>query len=184
MRQLLIAIFALLFIATPVFALSTDEEQIGSSPSGDMVQKSDYILVYPGILPDNPLYGIKMIRDKIILLLITDPVKKVKFNLLQSDKRLGAGIMLWDSDHKHLLEAIETVSKGQNYFSSAVADVTRMKSEGRDTSALRNELIKASQKHQEVLNDWVKKVPEGNKPMVKALSSRMNSFMLQVQGME
>ena len=180
MRRIFIAILALFLVASPVLALSTDGS-IESSPSAEVVQKSSYTLVYPGILPDNPLYGIKMIRDKIILLLITDPVKKIKFNQIQSDKRLLAGIMLWESDHARLGDAIDTISKGQNYFSSAVSDVTRLTTEGHDTSGARNELIIGAQKHQEVLDEWVKKVPEKNRSVIKALSARMRSFMLQVE---
>ncbi|MBP6882671.1 MAG: hypothetical protein KBC15_03930 [Candidatus Levybacteria bacterium] len=183
MRRFLLAILVLFLVATPAFALSTDEEPIAASTSGTTVQKSDYILVYPGILPNNPLYGIKMIRDKIILLLITDPTKKIKFNLIQSDKRLGAGIMLWESDHSRVEDAIETISKGQNYFASAVADTNKLTGEGRDTSGLRNDLVKAAQKHKEVLDEWIKKVPEKNKPMAKALSARINAFRLQVEGL-
>ena len=38
-----------------------------------------YELPYPGILPDNPLYFLKQIRDWIMERLITDPLKKIEF---------------------------------------------------------------------------------------------------------
>ncbi|MBI3576483.1 hypothetical protein HY086_00365, partial [Candidatus Gottesmanbacteria bacterium] len=59
-----------------------------------MVAKVEYLLPYPGILPDNPLYFLKAARDKIIEFLIADPVRKAEFYILQSDKRLGMTSML------------------------------------------------------------------------------------------
>src|SRR3989344_6985739 len=55
-------------------------------------QVEEYTLPYPGILPDNLLYPIKVFRDRIVSFLISDPLKKAEFNLLQADKRLQAGV--------------------------------------------------------------------------------------------
>ena len=46
------------------------------------------------ILPDHPLYFLKSLRDTLVNLLITDPVKKAEFALLRSDKFIGMGTML------------------------------------------------------------------------------------------
>ncbi len=45
---------------------------------------SEYALPYPGILPDNVLYNLKVFRDKVFEFLIIDPVKKADFYLLQA----------------------------------------------------------------------------------------------------
>ena len=50
----------------------------------------NYLLPYPGMLPDNPLYMLKAMRDRVINFLIADSQKKAEFYLLQSDKRLNA----------------------------------------------------------------------------------------------
>lgn len=59
-----------------------------------MPQKVEYILPYPGILPTHPLYVLKTIRDRIIEFLITDPVRKAEFYILQADKKLNMGVFL------------------------------------------------------------------------------------------
>lgn len=54
----------------------------------------EYLLPFPGILPTHPLYVFKSLRDKIIEMLITDPVSKAEFYILQADKKLNMGITL------------------------------------------------------------------------------------------
>jgi len=54
----------------------------------------EYLLPFPGILPTHPLYIFKSLRDRIIELLITDPVSKAEFYILQADKKLNMGITL------------------------------------------------------------------------------------------
>lgn len=56
-----------------------------------------YVLPYPGILPTHPLYILKSLRDKIIEFLITDPLNKAEFHILQADKKLNMGITLKES---------------------------------------------------------------------------------------
>ncbi len=51
-----------------------------------------YMLPYPGILPTHPLYFLKSLRDKVIEMLISDPLNKSEFYVLQADKKLGMGI--------------------------------------------------------------------------------------------
>lgn len=53
-----------------------------------------YVLPFPGILPTHPLYWFKTLRDSIIELLITDPVNKAEFYVLQADKKLNMGATL------------------------------------------------------------------------------------------
>ena len=60
----------------------------------DSEELEQYILPYPGILADHPLYSIKKIRDVILEFLISDPVRKIEFYLLQSDKDVNASIFL------------------------------------------------------------------------------------------
>ena len=58
-----------------------------ASSSGKIIQ-IQYELPYPGILPDNPLYFLKAIRDNVLGFFITDPLKKADYSLLMADKRL------------------------------------------------------------------------------------------------
>ena len=121
----------------------------------------DYLLPYPGILPDNPLYKIKMLRDRILAFFITDPVKKAEYYLLMADKRINAGKMLIDYGKPALGD--ETLSKGQAYMVKAIEELKRAKESERDISGLIEKLDKATSKHLEVLKTVLEKAPENAK---------------------
>ena len=119
--------------------------------------KVDYFLQYPGILPDNFLYPLKMFRDRILLWLTTDPVKRAEKLLLFADKRLGAGRALIEGGKTQL--GIDTLTKGEKYLEQAIAQAEKAKQVGKETTGLYEKLAKASLKHQEVLGEMVLKVP-------------------------
>jgi len=130
--------------------------------------KVDYYFVYPGILPDHVLYPLKMIRDKIWLLLTTEPVKRAELFLLFADKRLGAGKALVEGGKEEL--GITTLSKGEKYLEQAIDQASKAKEAGKETTDLYEKLARATLKHQEVLGEVVLKVPEETQP---ALSEMM-----------
>jgi len=119
--------------------------------------KVDYFLQYPGILPDNFLYPLKMFRDRILLWLTTDPVKRAEKLLLFADKRLGAGRALIEGGKTQL--GIDTLTKGEKYLEQAINQAEKAKQAGKETTGLYEKLAKASLKHQEVLGELVLKVP-------------------------
>lgn len=121
----------------------------------------NYLLPYPGILPDSPLYKIKMFRDQIIAWFISDPLKKAEYYLLMADKRVSAGKMLVDYGKTDLGQ--ETVGKGQAYLSLALELAAKAKSEGKDISSLMDKLDKAASKHLEVLEAVLEKAPDSAK---------------------
>src|SRR3989344_4236916 len=86
MRKIFILI---LFILLLPLASNTYAQGILNS-STSQTTSSSYQLAYPGILPDHPLYKLKVLRDKLIPLFISNPQKKVEFYLLQTDKGISA----------------------------------------------------------------------------------------------
>lgn len=112
---------------------------------------SEYALPYPGILPGNPLYEVKMLRDRAFEMLIVDPVKKADFYLLQADKRLSAGMFLLKKGNNQLGE--ETISKGEKYFALSVDLAWKAKNKGKVTKDLTDRLARSWDKHEEVLSD-------------------------------
>lgn len=119
-------------------------------------KKVEYQLPYPGLLPDNPLYFLKALRDAVIDFLISDPLKKADFYLLAADKRLNAGVYLVNTKNKYDL-AESTISKGENYFEKAIAKTKEAKTQGMDIEGIKNRLLVSSQKHQEVIMDLMTK---------------------------
>jgi hypothetical protein len=72
------------------FTVTGNGENLPASPGA--VAASNYVLPYPGILLDHPLYFLKNWRDQMLERVISDPVKKTEFYLLQSDKFLAMAI--------------------------------------------------------------------------------------------
>jgi len=118
-------------------------------------QEINYELPYPGLLPDSPLYFLRIIRDKTIGFLISDPLKKAEFNLLQADKRLNAGIYLFNKGKTSL--ALSTVSKAENYFGEALDRMREAKKEGRDIGGIQEKLRRALGKHEQELKNLIRK---------------------------
>lgn len=180
MKQLVVVLFLLiiLFIPHVVFA---QESMLDSSPSGSLdlpeVKEDEYMLPYPGLLPDNPLYVIKAARDNLIGLLITDPKKKAEFDLLQADKRLQAGVFLIQKSQKYEL-AQQTISKSENYFEEAISKTRQAKNQGLGTSDIEDRLVKAAKKHEDMILSLEKNAPKEKKGLFTTIRERIAKINL------
>lgn len=166
----------LIFLALYLVLSSVAFAQIGSSnPTGT----SDYQLPYAGILPDNPLYVLKTLRDKLVSFLISNPLKKAEFDLLQADKRLSIGIVLAGEGKYELSET--TISKGENYFGDAIKNIKVSKTQGVviDPSLLRNMEL-SGKKHKEILGDLVLKTSGSLQKRFSKDLERMDKFVNEV----
>jgi polynucleotide 5'-kinase involved in rRNA processing len=123
-----------------------------ATSSSTIGPKIEYTLPYPGILADNPLYIVKNLRDTIMELLIADPVKKIEFYILQSDKDVNAGIFL-AAKAKGIL-ALDAVVRADKTSGKAIALTDSLKTKGREIPAYVIErLQKSLAKHEEVVHD-------------------------------
>jgi hypothetical protein len=129
------------------------------SPETDRVQeeviqkKAEYILPYPGMLPDHPLYNLKRMRDYILERLIADPIKKSEFYILQADKRLQMGVYLTAQGKNALAES--TISKGEKYLEKAQGIMSGLKANGTLPSYIIEKYENALGKHQEVIGQLI-----------------------------
>lgn len=136
------------------------EEDSFATDSATVADTSvDYELSYPGMLPDNPLYFLKTIRDAIVRFLIKDPLKKTEFYILTSDKRIFAAALLTEKDKYDI--ALETVSKSNNYLHEAVFSLSKAQAAGKNILPLRDTLNTSVKKHQEVVSQQIEPfIPE------------------------
>ena len=111
-------------------------DSLSASSSSQQASEINYELPYPGLLPDSSLYIFRVIRDRIVGFLISDPLKKSEFDLLQSDKRLNAGIILLNKGKTSL--SLETISKAGNYFDEALGEVEKAKMQGMNVTGFGN----------------------------------------------
>ena len=174
MKKILVSLSLLIFLLS--FNISFAQE-ISPTPN----PKVNYELPYPGLLPDHPLYILKIIRDRIVDFLISDPLKKAEFNLLQADKRLNAGIYLFNKDK--IVMSISTISKAENYFEKAIRKIKEARGQGRETSKITNKIINSAKKHKEVLKSLEEKAPEDFKSIFNSQLKRADKFAQEAIGL-
>ncbi len=142
----------------------------------------EYNLAYPGLLPDNPLHFLKAARDKIVSILINDPIKKAEFNLLTSDKRIYAAEFLADKGEDEL--AISTLSKSNNYLDDSINAVIEAKKTRKDVDTVLHNQEAAISKHLEVLGIIKKEVNKKYAQEVSVEEKRLNKFEKTVKNTE
>ncbi|OGD63679.1 hypothetical protein A2160_04490 [Candidatus Beckwithbacteria bacterium RBG_13_42_9] len=137
-------------------ATSAAEKPAANDSASD--KTVDYYLPYPGILPDHPLYWLKMARDRMTLWLTQDPQAKFDRLLLYADKRLGAAQVLVEGNQVDL--GATTATKGEKYLEQAISQFQVLKANGKVTPELQTRVQKALLKHQELLTIMMGKVPD------------------------
>lgn len=150
----LILIFTVSFSLNSVVLAQENE----STPSPTPV---DYALPYPGILPDHPLYFLKVIRDKILEFVTGDPIKKANLDLLLSDKHLVMGGLLWEKGSLDL--STITFEKGEKYLLGASAEVVKLKNEDKLPPGLADKIELAGKKHEEVIDNLIENLVDDDK---------------------
>lgn len=141
-------------------------------------QAANYYLPYPGILPDHPLYFVKMVRDRIVSWLTFDGREKVRLLELYADKRLGAAKALIEGNQGEL--GLETAQKAVRYQERAVEKVKKMKEEGKEVGEVANQLEKATAKHEQVLSSIEEKTAMQGQDAVGEIKERVRQNRRQV----
>lgn len=118
-------------------------------------KKSNYQIVYPGLLPDHPLYFLKSLRDRIVDFLIADSLKKAEFSLSQADKHLAYAAAFVDKGNDQ--QAKSMADREQAYLSRIFAEVEKARGEGKHVIDFTEKLKDALRKHEEVLGELAEK---------------------------
>lgn len=171
-----VLLMSVLMMPTLTFAKTVAPTVVGAMEKPE-VKKAEYLLPYPGVLPDHPLYALKVIRDRILDVLIVDPVRKAEFYLLQGDKRLNMSIFLVAQGKPVLAEQV--VSKGEKYMMQAVNGLATVKASGKEVPGyLMDRLEKSLAKHVEELDALISKT---NDPAKAGLSGTLETVK-KIQG--
>lgn len=125
----------------------------------------DYLLAYPGkIGPDNTLWYVKVVRDKLWYFFTFNKNKKKELNLLFADKRLNSSLELFQNNKPDL--GLSVLTKAEKYLEMAIPD------NADDTEYLKK-LALASLKHREVIETKILPLsPEDIAPRV----NRVNDY--------
>jgi len=190
MKKIILAFFGLLVMislgkpgtvssATPLETPSKLENQVQAvvqdSDTDTQVTKTEYVLPYPGILPDHPLYIVKQLRDRIMEWLISDPIRKIEYYILQSDKLINAAVFLNDKGNAVLTE--KTVSESNMLMDKAVTLTTEFSKQGKTIPAYIIEKIgNSTGKHKEVIGGLIETAKEAQKTAYQASLEKVNAL--------
>ena len=167
----------------PSLAAATLEFTVSPGVESTPTPKVDYYLPYPGILPDHPLYKVKMVRDWIWLWLTTEPVKKAELLLLFADKRIGAGKALIEGNQVSL--GISTLTKGEKYAERVVIEARNAKEKGKDIKKVVDRLKKALLKYGEVLSDLREKdISSEGRASLDGLLEKIKNLAVEVEELQ
>jgi hypothetical protein len=149
------------------------QDTVPASPSATPVmvqEKVEYYLPYPGVLPDSPLYKVKMIRDSIRKYLTLNPLRRATLELLYADKRINAAQVLMEGGKTAL--AIETATKAEKYLEMSVNKSVELYEEGKDSKSLLLTQKTSVAKHLEILEAMASKTSSDDR---KVLDSSLNA---------
>ncbi|MCX7997038.1 MAG: DUF5667 domain-containing protein [Patescibacteria group bacterium] len=132
----------------------------------------DYQLPYPGILPDNPLFFLKRIRDSIQLATVSSPLEKACINLQLADKDMAAGVELSRKGKHKLAEERMTVAQDRVEQASQVIIENSKDITPKDSKEFAITLEKANRKHLEIIELLLKSAPQGQIQVLERLHAR------------
>jgi len=154
MTKILLVLFLLLSLFFPLRGFAQE-----ATPTPTPFPQ--YTLPYPGLLPDSPLYFLKILREKVVLFLIADSLKKSEYLLLEADKYINAGVYLFEKGNDTLAQTI--FAKGETYLEEAVVQASNAKKQGFTIDQQAEKLYLSTKKHQEVLLELAEKAEKKNK---------------------
>lgn len=152
-HTIIIGLFAVTCLLLPLFSVQGQT----ITPSDQEVQ---YDLPHPGILPDNPFFAIKSIRDSVSLQITQDPLEKAKMILELSDKRIASAKQIAEKGkHKGTMENLRAA---EEQFLQIPALLKESREQGVIPSAEFMESVRMSnQKHKEIIEECMKDIPQG-----------------------
>lgn len=128
----------------------------------------NYQLPYPGrIQPTSLFWPFKVLRDKFVLSLSTNSLKKAQLNLLLADKRLMSGVWLLDKGEYE--ESAKVFYKSELYLEKSYEYARTAHGEGQDVAVFSQVLALASLKHREVLEKNISYFPEDAQPVLNQI---------------
>lgn len=111
----------------------------------------EYSLPYPGILPDHPVWFVKVVRDRLWRVLTIDPLKRANRTLFLADKRLIASKQLFEKGNFEM--GVATAAKAERYLENALAEAKDAKVKGKNADGFFETLAKSALTHREILEE-------------------------------
>ncbi|MFA5135918.1 MAG: DUF5667 domain-containing protein [Patescibacteria group bacterium] len=166
-KRLAILCAAFFFVIPTIFYIITYSYSQSITLSDNKVI---YDLPYAGILPDNPLYIFKRIRDSVIEFITRDQIKKSEILLVSSDKKIHMAIQLAEKGKTKLM--ITTLENAEKQSLQIVKLLGSSKEQGVSPKEGFVYRLKLSNvKHREVIEELMKDLPQGQEKDIGAVLS-------------
>jgi hypothetical protein len=178
-QQIFLAVIALFFAAQ--LTLATAYAQVASSSSSQTSPTIDYQLPYPGLLPDNPLYFLKMFRDNLTSFFLSKPLDKAQFELMQSDKNIEASYLLVTQQAGKTNLALNTFSQGQDEFANAIDQTIAAKKQGYSITEMSKKLDLSNQKHEQILHLIEQQTGRSSSQTFQVEHNRVETFSKEIK---
>ena len=162
-------IFATVILLVSIFNSSSITYSLSKSPepalNGIKAPDSESKVPYMGnVLPDSPLWGLKVLRDKIWFGVTTSHLRKAQLALLFSDKRILMTKVLFEKGKPDI--ALSTFLEGEKYLVTAVNEEKNARSQGVNTDDFLMKLASSAAQHKVIMDGLMYLVPDDIKPEV------------------
>lgn len=144
-----------IFLCIFSIALASEAAPVSPNPTPS---PTVYALPYPGLLPGHPLYFLKLLRDRILLFLISNPVRQVEFRILLADKRLNSAIYLIDQDKPEL--GVRIAGEAVAYLEEAEKLLFEIPAGTPEINNIKDRFEKSWAIHREIISGYLTRVPE------------------------
>lgn len=131
-----------------------------------------YQLPYPGILPTHPLYGFKMVRDKLLVMTTGQPTDRAKLLLLLANKRMAAANILIEQGKTE--NAVTVATKGTEYLRQAIEIIPQLSTQ--QTNLYIPTLKESMLKHEEIIEKISANSTGGFKNQASVLYQRLDTY--------
>jgi hypothetical protein len=168
-----------LFLAIQ-FTLATAYAQVVSNSSQTQI---DYQLPYPGMLPDNPLFFLKVIRDNLTAFFLSKPLDKAQFDLLQSDKNVQASYLLVTQEVGKTDLALQTFSQSQDELSQAIDQIASARKQGYNITEMYKKVNLSNEKHMQLLQSIGQQTGQKNTQTFQKELGREKSFTKKIDAL-
>lgn len=187
-KQLILSILTFFIALYIPLVIAYAQETTSTASNSGLVQVTtptpiDYQLPYPGMLPDNPLYFLKAIRDAITAFFLSKPLDKAAFDLQQSDKNIQASYLLLTQQQGKAALSLQTFSQGQDDFDQALTQAASAKKQGYSTKDLAVKLSAANQKHEQILEAIAKSGQQNDSQVLTTERGRIQIFTKEIKSL-
>jgi len=158
-----ILLISILRSASVKYSFSLPPQAAGGIPESQI--DINYDLASPGnVLPGDPLWSLKVTRDKLWLVISPSDTRKAELSLLFADKRLASAKILFERGEFE--QGYMALMKGEKYLESALDYTLSAKDRGMDMTVGLTRIAIASLKHRQIINEILLIAPEDARPEI------------------